>query len=122
MMLVLSSGVLLKTHPATADRSLGNNSLETPCSTFSASPEKIKSDLFCAFQPKRVIVPSLPLVLKVPAIPRVAFNAALVARLACRARSGVFSTKPRPKVGEHAGSGPAGQPRHQRCIESDSWY
>jgi len=40
--------------------------LVTPISTFSASPAKISRDLFCAFQPKRVIVPSFQLVLKTP--------------------------------------------------------
>jgi hypothetical protein len=33
-MLVWSSGVALKMQPATAARSFGNNSLDTPCSTF----------------------------------------------------------------------------------------
>src|SRR6478672_8608893 len=96
---VVSSGVTLNTHPRMALRSLENTSLAMPCSTLEASPEKISRDLFCAFQPKRVIVPSLPLVLKRPAIPRAALAAAFAARLACRLRSGVFSTKPRPKVG-----------------------
>src|SRR5437588_4035424 len=96
---VLSSGVTLKTHPRMADRSLGKSSLATPCSTLDASPEKISSDLFCAFQPKRVMVPSLPLVLKRPAMPRDDLRAPFAARLLCSALSGVFSTKPRPKVG-----------------------
>src|SRR6478672_4086412 len=97
--LVVSSGVTLNTHPRMALRSLGKTSLAMPCSTLEASPEKINRDLFCAFQPKRVMVPSLPLVLKRPAMPRAALAAAFAARLACRLLSGVFSTKPRPKVG-----------------------
>src|SRR5579863_3114071 len=64
--LVESSGEPLNTHPATALRSLGNNSLDTPCSTLYASPTNMSTDLFCAFQPKRVMVPSFPLVLKLP--------------------------------------------------------
>src|SRR5258705_10632442 len=67
--MVLSSGVPLNWQFGSVSRSLGKSSLVTPCSTLYASPAKISSDLFCAFQPKRVIVPSLPLVLKRPAIP-----------------------------------------------------
>src|SRR6478735_8080661 len=52
---VVSSGVTLNTHPRMALRSLENTSLAMPCSTLEASPEKISRDLFCAFQPKRVI-------------------------------------------------------------------
>jgi len=53
-------------------RSFGKSSLVMPISTFSASPAKMSSDLFWAFQPKRVIVPSFPLVLKVaPSTPKV---------------------------------------------------
>src|SRR5580704_17112421 len=67
--LVESSGVALNTQPATADRSFGNASFDTPCSTLYASPEKISSDLFCAFQPNLVMVPSLPLPLNDPPMP-----------------------------------------------------
>src|SRR5437660_505897 len=53
---VLSSGVGLMSKqparlPAPPSRSFGKLTLETPCSTLYASPEKISSDLFCAFQP-----------------------------------------------------------------------
>src|SRR6476620_7578904 len=57
---VASSGRRLKMQPACSDRSLPKPSLVTPCSTLYASIPKISSDLFCAFQPKRVIVPSFP--------------------------------------------------------------
>ncbi len=59
-------------------RSCVNASLLTPCSTLYASPAKITSDLFCAFQPKRLIVPSLPLWLKVPLVPNAPAFAARV--------------------------------------------
>src|SRR5580658_914115 len=55
------------------------------------------SDLFCAFQPKRLIVPSLPLWLKVPATPKLLLR--LVAWLLSRVESSRFSIKPAPKVG-----------------------
>jgi len=83
--------------------SLGNNSLVTPISTLEASPANISNDLFCAFQPKRVMVPSLPLRLKVPEMPSAAAAAAvaglLIARLFTRVWSGVASTRPKPNVG-----------------------
>ena len=41
-----------------------------PISTLYASPENTISDLFCAFQPKRVIVPSLPVRFGRPEMPR----------------------------------------------------
>src|SRR6266851_1370627 len=97
--LVESSGVGLKTQPGTAERSLPKTSLATPCSTLYASPAKMSSDLFCAFHPKRVIVPSFPAVLNFPKIPRLCFRLAPDARFACRAESGTFSISPRPKVG-----------------------
>src|ERR1700746_1039229 len=82
---VLSSGVALNTQPGTALRSFGNSSFATPISTLYASPEKMSSDLFCAFQPKRVMVPSLPLVLKEPAIPSPARAFAVELRLSIKA-------------------------------------
>src|SRR5215472_10072713 len=51
-----------------SSRSWEKSSFEMPCSTLYASPAKISSDVFCAFQPKRVTVPSLPLVLGEPVI------------------------------------------------------
>src|SRR6185295_15575442 len=65
-LLVWSSGDPLNTQPGTADRSLVKFSFETPCSTLYASPAKIISDLFCAFHPNFVTVPSLPEVLSRP--------------------------------------------------------
>ena len=62
-----------------------------------ASPAKIIRDLFCAFHPKRVTDPSLPLVLSIPPIPSWLFCDALAARFACSVVSGVFSTSPSPK-------------------------
>ncbi len=56
-------------HAASSSRSDWKSSLEMPISTLYASPEKISSDLFCAFQPKRAIVPSLPLRLTVVLLP-----------------------------------------------------
>src|SRR5580765_6040570 len=102
---VMSSGVALMRQFAGrpvvvsspgSGRSCVNASLLTPCSTLYASPAKITSDLFCAFQPKRLIVPSLPLWLKVPLVPNVpAFAAALFSKV----ESSMFSINPRPKVG-----------------------
>src|SRR2546429_7246555 len=64
------SGRGLKRHPGVSDRSWGKSSFVTPISTLYASPEKTRRDLFCAFQPKRVMVPSLPLRFSRPEIPR----------------------------------------------------
>ena len=94
--LVKSSGVALNAHPVTSTRSFGKASFDTPCSTLYASPEKIKSDLFWAFQPKRVTVPSLPEVFNLPPIPNGVLCERVAARLFCSVASGVFSTKPRP--------------------------
>src|ERR1700691_1306462 len=55
------------------------------------------SDLFCAFQPKREIVPSLPLWLNVPLTPTLLLRFA--AWLFNRVESSRFSTKPAPKTG-----------------------
>jgi hypothetical protein len=66
------------------------------------------SDLFCAFQPNRVMVPSLPLLLESPEtlmklallrIPTDAFVDALAARLARMVASGIISINPAPNVG-----------------------
>src|ERR1041385_6495346 len=69
---VLSSGVELPAHPELV-LSLVKSSLVMPISTLEASPENISMDLFCAFQPNLVMVPSLPLVLKRPLIPAAVF-------------------------------------------------
>src|SRR5579859_1987895 len=55
------------------------------------------SDLFCAFQPKRLMVPSLPLWLKSPAIPKLLLRLAF--RLASRVESSRFSSSPVPNSG-----------------------
>ena len=72
--LVKSSGDGLNTQPDTALRSFGNSSFEMPCSTLYASPAKISRLLFCAYHPKRVTVPSLPIVLNFPEMPNVNFR------------------------------------------------
>src|SRR5512142_886164 len=71
---VLSSGVgLMSKQPARfvelSCRSFGKLTLETPCSTLYASPAKISSDLFCAFQPKRLVVPSPVARFRIPLMP-----------------------------------------------------
>src|SRR5580704_4492623 len=55
------------------------------------------SDLFCAFQPKRLIVPSLPLWLNVPETPKLLLR--FLAWLVKRVESSKFSINPAPKVG-----------------------
>src|ERR1700686_494472 len=72
---VASSGVGLIRQPAGIfaggyPRSSGKSSLVTPISTLYASPANIKRDLFCAFQPNRVMDPSFPLRLGIPETPK----------------------------------------------------
>src|SRR5580704_10746629 len=55
------------------------------------------SDLFCAFQPKRVMVPSLPLRLNAPPTPKLLLR--LAARFFNRVESSRFSISPAPKTG-----------------------
>src|ERR1700693_2781042 len=64
--LSVSSGVALKRQPGVSSRSWGESWVEIPISTLYASPANMIRDLFCAFHPKRVIVPSFPLVLTLP--------------------------------------------------------
>src|SRR5258708_8119388 len=97
-MLVESSGVGLTAQFAT-ERSLGKTSLLTPCSTLYASPAKMIRDLFCAFQPNRVMVPSFPVVLKRPPMPRLLRWLAVLFRLLIKALSDTFSIRPKPKTG-----------------------
>src|SRR6202521_371084 len=59
--LSVSSGVALKTQPGVSSRSWGNSWFVTPILTLYASAANRRRDLFCAFQPKRVIVPSFAL-------------------------------------------------------------
>src|SRR6185312_12597525 len=76
------------------------------------SPEKSSSDLFCAFQPKRATVPSLPLLLvwpetvrpateklARPRMPSGCLEPALACALARIAESGIASINPDPKTG-----------------------
>jgi len=80
---VMSFGSLIPwLHAGVSSRAVGNWSLVIPISTLYASPAKIASDLFCAFQPKRVIVPSFPLRLGMPPIPIGPRRAAVAAELA----------------------------------------
>src|SRR6516165_7413762 len=62
----VSSGVALNRQLGVSSRSCGNSWLVTPISTLYASDAKIRRDLFCAFHPKRVIVPSFALRLALP--------------------------------------------------------
>src|SRR6516225_4028128 len=64
--LSVSSGVALKRHPGVSSRSWGKSWLVIPISTLYASPANMRSDLFCAFHPKRVIVPSFALRFALP--------------------------------------------------------
>src|SRR5579862_3715468 len=82
--LVVSSGDGFIRHPAGSGfggypRSLGKSSLVMPISTLYASPANMSRDLFCAFQPNRVMEPSLPLRLGTPAMPRNCLPAASAA-------------------------------------------
>ena len=60
---------------------------------------EISRDLFWAFQPKRVMEPSLPLRLGWPEIPRADLAAGFAAMLARMVASAMFSMSPAPKVG-----------------------
>ena len=64
--LSVSSGVALKRQPGVSSRSWGKSWFVTPISTLYASPAKMIRDLFCAFHPKRVIVPSFALMFALP--------------------------------------------------------
>src|SRR5947199_64275 len=64
--LVVLFGWLAYRQFAVSSRSVWNSSLLIPISTLYASPENIRSDLFCAFHPKRAIVPSLPFLFVCP--------------------------------------------------------
>ena len=97
--LVRSSGSGLKTHPCVSSRSWGNSSFVTPCSTLYASPENIMRDLFWAFHPNRVIVPSFPLRFSRPLIPNNFFRARLEFLFSSMTLSGIFSISPAPNTG-----------------------
>ena len=60
----------------------------------------MRSDLFCAFQPKRVTVPSLPFLFTCPVMPNKAFNpVGSELRLRLMTVSVMLSIKPAPKTG-----------------------
>ena len=66
-----SSGTPLGVHcPFPMVLSFWKSSLVTPISTLAASPAKSSNDLFCAFQPKRLMVWSFPLRLNLPLMPK----------------------------------------------------
>src|SRR5262249_49975434 len=78
---VLSSGSPLVAQPSPGTFSFWKTSLVTPISTLEASPENRNMDLFWAFQPKRVTVPSLPLRFRRPATWKLVLSLAKFARL-----------------------------------------
>src|SRR5947209_8377591 len=57
------------------------------------------SDLFCAFQPNRVIVPALPSRFSWPLISKAALATALASLLAMIVESAMASIRPAPNVG-----------------------
>src|SRR5215467_3996986 len=111
-MLVVSLGVVANWQFAVSSRSVWKMSFVMPISTLYASAENSISDLFCAFQPNRAIVPSLPLLFVCPEIarpltlkfgrplmPRFAFWFEFDAWFAAIAASGICSIRPPPNVG-----------------------
>src|SRR6266852_2267282 len=68
--LVTLFGTVANWQFAFSSRSVWNSSFVMPISTLYASPEKSSRDLFCAFQPNRAIVPSLPLLFAMPVMVR----------------------------------------------------
>src|SRR6516225_4141939 len=105
--LSVSLGVGTNRQPGVSSRSCGNSWLEMPISTLYASPTNMSRDLFCAFHPKRVMVPSLALrfafplriALGCPEIPRADFRVALDCMLARMVESGMASISPAPNRG-----------------------
>src|ERR1700716_4004794 len=95
----VSSGNSWTSQPFPGIRSLGKSSLVTPISTLAPSPENSSNDLFCAFQPNRVMVWSLPFVLKWPAMPSLDLCDSVPSKVFRSVSSGVFSMYPTPKVG-----------------------
>ena len=80
-------------------RSTENSSLVTPISTLYASPANISSVAFCAFHPNFVMVPSLPLRLGRPEMPKARLAPASAARLSRIVRSEMASINPAPNTG-----------------------
>src|SRR6266852_4127912 len=111
-MLVTLFGTVANWQLRVSSRSVWKISLVIPCSTLYASPANKSSDLFCAFQPKRAMVPSLPFLLVMPVIvrpatwkfalpliPNACFWEVLPVCPAAIAASGICSINPAPKVG-----------------------
>src|ERR1700676_1728310 len=105
--LSVSSGVALKIQSGVSSRSCGKSWFVTPISTLYASLANRRSDLFCAFHPKRVMVPSFALrftfplrcAFACPEIPIADFSDALECMLARMAESGIASMSPAPNTG-----------------------
>ena len=105
--LSVSSGVALKRQPGVSSRSCGNSWFVTPISTLYASLANMRRDLFCAFHPKRVMVPSFALrftfplrcAFACPEIPNADFSDTLDCMFARMAESGIASMSPAPKRG-----------------------
>ena len=96
---VTSLGTVANWQFGVSSRSIWNSSLVIPISTLYASPEKSSSDWFCAFQPNREIVPSLPFRLTPPADAEALLVVELAFRLARIALSVICSISPAPKIG-----------------------
>src|SRR6266404_1193084 len=92
-------GTCVNWHDAVSLRSVWNSSLVIPISTLYASPENNSSDLFCAFHPKRAMVPSLPLWFVRPEMPSAPLRIALLAWFARITLSGICSIRPAPNTG-----------------------
>jgi hypothetical protein len=80
-----------------SSRSVLNSRFEMPISTLYASPANNSKDLFWAFQPNRVTVPSFPFRFRRPPIP--SRPPPLISRFCCRAESEIASINPNPNVG-----------------------
>ena len=96
---VMSLGTVANWQFGVSSRSIWNSSLVMPISTLYASPENSSSDWFCAFQPNREILPSLPFRLGRPLMPRALLVDELALRLARIALSVICSISPAPKTG-----------------------
>src|SRR5271163_2005410 len=105
--LSVSSGVALKRQPGVSSRSCGKSWFEIPISTLYASPANMRRDLFWAFHPKRVMVPSFALgftfplrcAFAWPEIPSDDFMVASDPIFARMTESGIASMSPAPKRG-----------------------
>src|ERR1700755_2852402 len=66
---IMSAGSDARVQLSSSVLDVGSRSLVMPSSTLYASPANWVIDLFCAFQPKRLIVPSFGLLLVTPRMP-----------------------------------------------------